>query len=1087
MAPPKHSLQLGEAPFGEEIDWEPRRLVMPGPWAGHLPFAFWLVKAARPRLLVELGTHSGNSFSAFCQSIEATRAPTRAFAVDTWKGDEHAGHYGEEIFTDLKAFIEGQYGGFATLLRLTFDEAVSHFMPQSVDVLHIDGMHSYEAVKHDYLTWLDMLSDRAVVLFHDTQVRERGFGVWKLWQELSAEHPSFEFTHSNGLGVLGVGKNLPPEVMAFFESARDEKAAWNTRALFAARGRPFELATQIMALRQENARLEGYHHHLEAELAAVKGHLEGTQALLAGAQEQLAGAQEEQQRQAAEARGRIEEERRQQGALERAVAEGKAEAERLTQAIAERDAILAETRRQRAELTRMVEDLHRSTSWRVTRPLRVTGRLVKRYLADRRPRLAAAPAEIAQPASAQPARAEAPPLHNAALRDATRSMMMSRLDAFLNSGTTLRLPRAREPDVSIILVLYNQAEMTYSCLASIRECLEHSPVSVETIILDNDSRDKTHALLDRIEGAEIIKNDSNLHFLRGVNAAAARATGRHILLLNNDAQLTPGALEAAVRTLDEDSTVGAVGGRIILPDGLLQEAGSIIWADGSCLGYGRGRRPDDAEFMFQRDVDYCSGAFLLTPRALFERMGRLDEAYVPAYYEETDYCVRVWKENLRVVYNPKVVIHHFEFASSGKVGDALQLQERNLQTFRDRHAEWLARQQPPHTDNILRARQHRSARPRLLFIEDQVPKSWLGSGFPRAAEILRELHAQGVQVTLYPTAGQPESWPEVWKALPLEIEIVLPHAEGVELRDFLARRRDSFDGVFVTRPHNMERLRKLLDREPGLLGAAKLIYDAEALFAKREILKKALEGAPLSPAAQRKLVQEELALARDCDLVLSVSEAERGVMTESGIRNVRVLGHMVETDPTSSPFDTRTDILFLGAIHADDSPNADSVRWFAREVLPELRALLGDEDVRLKVAGLVRAPSIQAMDGDSLQLIGPVGALKPVFEKARLVVAPTRFAAGIPHKAHQAAAFGVPMVTTELIASQLGWTSGEELLASSEAGAFARHCHAAYTSAELWSGLRDKALIRVAKDCSAASFAATLLEITHLIGEARKP
>lgn len=124
--------------------------------------------------------------------------------------------------------------------------------------------------------------------------------------------------------------------------------------------------------------------------------------------------------------------------------------------------------------------------------------------------------------------------------------------------------------------------------------------------------------------------------------------------------------------------MGAVGGRIVLPDGTLQEAGSIIWSDGSCLGYGRGRNPEDGEFLFQRDVDYCSGAFLLTPRELFEEMGRFDTAFSPAYYEETDYCVRIWKSGRRIIYNPDVVIDHYEFASSATTSDAIELQKPTL-------------------------------------------------------------------------------------------------------------------------------------------------------------------------------------------------------------------------------------------------------------------------------------------------------------------------------------------------------------------------------------------------------------------------
>lgn len=1065
-------MQLNLDGFGEEIDWDPRRLVLPGPWSGHIPFAYWLMKAAHPKLLVELGTHTGNSFSAFCQAVDTLKLPTRTFAVDTWQGDEHAGHYDNEVLNELSGFVAANYSNFATLMPCTFDDAIAQFMPKTVDILHIDGMHTYEAVRHDYLTWFDMLSDEAIVLFHDTHVREREFGVWKLWQELSEDYPSFEFTHSNGLGVLGVGKNLTPAVLRFFELVQDEKVAWQVRDLFAKRGRRFELTTAVMALQKEMSRLQDEKATVDAansELNHIIGvhreHLSEARVHLQKVENHLIAHKEE-----------INKARSYQKELEaRIEADGRIVSQ------------IQDLRRQKAELARTIDELHSSTSWRITRPLRLASKAYNRYIVRK---WRTAIQRLNKPETKKSAQDHLTPLpndessnpySNSSLRDTVRGLMMDELDTFLNTEGLLQLPRSEKPDVSIILVLYNQAEMTYSCLSSIKEFLASSHIGVETIIFDNGSSDKTHALLDRIVGATIIKNDANLHFLRGVNTAAEHANGRHILLLNNDTKLTVGSLEAAVETLDQDSTIGAVGGRLILPDGTLQEAGSIIWSDGSCLGYGRGQKPDNAEFMFQRDVDYCSGAFLLTPRSLFERLGRLDVVYAPAYYEETDYCVRVWKENLRVVYNPKIVIHHFEFASSNKVGDAIALQERNLATFRKHHADWLSKQYSPSLSNVLRARQHRSERPKLLFIEDQVPKSWLGSGFPRSADIIKELFQQGFDITLFATAGQPERWVDVWKEQPLQVEIVLPQSTGVDLETFLKEREGYFNGVFVTRPHNMDKLRKALDKYPSILKGAALIYDAEALFAAREILKKELEGNPISKSAQKKLVDEELALTRGCDLLLSVSPAERQIMTDHGLENVHVLGHMVNLDPTISPFETRTDIVFLGAVHTEDSPNADSIRWFANDILPILRTKLQNESLRLKVIGLVKATSLQALDGDSLELVGPVDDLKHHFELARIVVVPTRFAAGIPHKVHHVASYGVPIVATDLIAGQLGWVDRRDLLQSSTTEGFVNSCFEAYTDKELWERLRLNSLERVSDDCSPDRFRSTLQEVSKLI------
>jgi len=202
----------------------PQRLRPPFSWVGHIPFAFHIVKILRPRILVELGVHTGNSFSAFCQAVSATKSPTLCYGVDTWRGDEHAGFYENAVYEELARDISLSYSDFAQLLRCTFDDALKSFSDGSVDLLHIDGLHTYEAVQHDFETWFPKLSDRGVVLFHDIAVRSDDFGVWKLWEEVKNNYPSFEFKHSHGLGVLLVGKQVPPELIQERDFAKNEPA-----------------------------------------------------------------------------------------------------------------------------------------------------------------------------------------------------------------------------------------------------------------------------------------------------------------------------------------------------------------------------------------------------------------------------------------------------------------------------------------------------------------------------------------------------------------------------------------------------------------------------------------------------------------------------------------------------------------------------------------------------------------------------------------------------------------------------------------------------------------------------------------------
>jgi len=173
-----------------------------GAWSGHIPFACDSIACLRPSVFVELGTHYGESYFAFCQAIEASEARCSAFAVDTWEGDAHTGHYGEDVFEEVEAYNKAHYPSFSTLLRTTFDKAAEQFAPESIGLLHIDGLHSYEAVRHDFETWFPKVQPGGLVLLHDIEVQRSDFGVWRFWAELQQQYRCFAFKHSSGLGVV---------------------------------------------------------------------------------------------------------------------------------------------------------------------------------------------------------------------------------------------------------------------------------------------------------------------------------------------------------------------------------------------------------------------------------------------------------------------------------------------------------------------------------------------------------------------------------------------------------------------------------------------------------------------------------------------------------------------------------------------------------------------------------------------------------------------------------------------------------------------------------------------------------------------
>ena len=540
--------------------------------------------------------------------------------------------------------------------------------------------------------------------------------------------------------------------------------------------------------------------------------------------------------------------------------------------------------------------------------------------------------------------------------------------------------------------------------------------------------------------------------------------------------MLPNSISAALATLKSAADIGAVGGKIILPDGTLQEAGSIVWQDGSCIGYGRGSSPLDPPFMFRRDVDYCSAVFLLTKRDLFLGEGGFAKAYVPAYYEETDYCARLWEQGKRVVYEPDAVVTHYEFASSPSSEAAIQLQEKHQKVFVTRHHNWLLGQLPPAEANILTARTHsRNGVKRILLLDDRVPHMALGSGFPRSNRMVHELVRMDHRLTLYPLTFYHENWSSIYEDIPREVEVItghgLPHLER-----FLSDRAGCFDTVLISRPHNLANLRTIILEKRHLFSPATIIYDAEAIFALRLIEERRVKGKRVSSDERKRFLDEEIAPAVYCDSVVAVSEQESQEFVRYGIKQVQTLSYALGPSPTPKAFAERRDILFVGAIHEPNSPNADSVLWFSQKILPRIQKRLG-ERIKFIIAGVIHPEVEKQLDPKSVRVKGPVKELTELYNQSRIFVAPTRFSAGLPLKALEAAANGLPMVATLLVGSQLCWRDQADLLLAADEESFAEACATLYSNPELWRRLRENALSRVVSDYSPEAFSTQLQKI----------
>ena len=337
----------------------PNSLKPPNSWVGHLPFAAWVIQEVSPNIFVELGTHSGNSYFSFCQSVVEANLSTKCYAVDTWKGDEHAGYYSEEIFAAVNSHNQECYGEFSRLMRMTFNDALTSFEDNSIELLHIDGMHTYESVKHDFETWLPKLAPSAVVLFHDTAVRERNFGVWKLWEELQVGYPNnLEFMHSYGLGVLQLNNAPDDKRLGWLQPNSPEKQRLIN--YFSALGSWQLERFELIELKQQTNNLNQAIADREKLIADQNQVVTECEVQIANLNQAIT----DREKQIADQNQVVAECEEQIAIYNQTIAERERQIGNLNQLVAQQDGVLLQIRQSR--------------SWQITRPLRYISRLIKR-------------------------------------------------------------------------------------------------------------------------------------------------------------------------------------------------------------------------------------------------------------------------------------------------------------------------------------------------------------------------------------------------------------------------------------------------------------------------------------------------------------------------------------------------------------------------------------------------------------------------------------------------------------------------------------------------------------------------------------
>ena len=638
------------------------------------------------------------------------------------------------------------------------------------------------------------------------------------------------------------------------------------------------------------------------------------------------------------------------------------------------------------------------------------------------------------------------------------------------------LPTADEPEVSVIIPVYNNWLLTAECLRSIANDVISVPF--EVIVVDDGSDDQTAGFVSKIGGITLVSVGRNRGFVKAVNHGIAEATGRFVVLLNNDTVVCTGWLDALAERAENDAEIGVVGAKLVYPDGRLQEAGGIVWRDGSAWNYGRGEDPGSPVYNFPRDVDYCSGACLLVRREILESLGGLDTRYAPAYYEDVDLAFAARKLGYRVVYEPRAVVQHVEGATSGvdAYSGVKRQQEVNREVFR---VKWQAELEHhrPNDPSSVRLSSWRSSSGRALVVDNQIPTPDHDAGSRRMFELLSLLADLGFAVTFVPHSGA--DVPSSSSALRnLGIE-VLPGQSN--LAPLLEQLGPDLRVAILSRPMPAWPYLPLIRQ---ISPTTKVVYDTVDLHFLREQRRADIEGDPAASSSAELHRYLELTLARGTDATLVVSEVERDLLlaVDPDLR-VYVVPTVHRDQHPGRPFVQRKGLLFVGSfLHP---PNADAVRWLLGDILPHVRQEL--PGITTSIVGSYPPDEVRALARDDVHVLGWVPDLDDLYEQARVFVAPIRYGAGIKGKIGESLAHGLPVVTTRLGAEGMGLVHEHDILVADTAPAFATAIARCYTDEKLWARLAANGRQSVARRYSPTSVRSLLAKCLVELGVVTAP
>lgn len=628
-----------------------------------------------------------------------------------------------------------------------------------------------------------------------------------------------------------------------------------------------------------------------------------------------------------------------------------------------------------------------------------------------------------------------------------------------------------QPKVSIVIPVFNKSEFTFHCLKAIHA--NTSALAYEIIVLDDCSTDDTQQILQDVKGITLLRNETNSGFIASCNKAASAARGEYLLLLNNDTAPQAGWLDALLETFDQRPDAGMVGAKLLFADGSLQEAGGIVWQDGSAWNYGRNDDPNKPEYSYLREVDYCSGACLLLKLADFMALGMFDICYTPAYYEDTDLAFKIRQIGKKVYYQPNARVVHFEGVSNGTdlnsgIKEYQRInQQKFFQCWQHTLASHRAHGQMPALEK------ERSIVKRVLIVDPQTPTPDRDSGSLRMVNLLQIFQELEYKVSFYPdNLRYYEKYTPMLQGLGIEC-LYAPYVNNLET--LLQTQGSWFNVVVISRADCAE---KHIDTVRKLCPGAQVLFDTVDLHFLREQREAELSDSNTlrTAAAQRKV--QELNLARKADKTLVVSPVELELFQrEAPDIKLALLSNIHKVEGRKADYAQRRNILFIGNFM--HPPNVDAMHWFIDEVCPLLHSQ--DDSIKVYVVGGYVPPSLTAKASDKVQFTGFLTDTDTLFNIIRLSIAPLRYGAGVKGKINSSMACGVPVIATTIAAEGMGLEHEHNVLLADTAADFAAAILRAYNDEELWYRLSDGSMQNI-EDCF--SFAVAKKQLRSILEHA---